>query len=195
VEHKKKLDKVRTRRRTSGKQKINKGEKMAVGKCVSRWRFLVKILVCIAIGLITLRLCLELSTNVKPVAMRVAGFYKTPEKAWAHCWFSPLVGEKREQVQEPERDATGQAKHAIELDKLRQEVRDALGQEARQRTQKEISEFLAAFNASKAERDLSDQDLTQVIMAQIKPWGLWSKWKFKCLVDAYKRAHPSKKLS
>ena len=157
-----------------------------MGKCTNRWVTLIKILVAVAACLLLLRVCLELATNVKPVVMRLAGFYRKGN-SWEHCWFL------EEEAEEPVRDASSEAKHVVELAKLRDEVHSALGSESRARTQKDISEFLASFNACKLDRGLSDTDLTRTIMAEIKPWGIFSKLRFKFLVDAYKRAHPSKK--
>lgn len=147
------------------------------------WKSVVKLLVCVAIALLFVRLVLEICTNVKPVVMRVVGFQKQ-DGVWAHCWFS---AQELPPVQ-VSADPAVEAKRTVEMAALRTEVQTALGLETATRTQQDIAAFLADFNARKHERKLTDEDLTRVIMEQIKPWSLFSKIKFKFLVDAYKRS-------
>lgn len=154
------------------------------------WKSSVKLLLGIAVALIVVRLVIEIFTNVNPVVLRVAGFHKQ-DGAWAHCWFT-LTEPPKEEISA---DPVLEAKRAIEIAALRSEVQTALGAEGATRTQEDISAFLADFNARKKGRELTDEDLTRVIMEQIKPWSIFSKIKFKFLVDAYKRSQKQKKAA
>ena len=166
--------------------------KKKMGRC-ARFAKALRFLILLTCALLLVRLCLEVCTNAKPVVLRLAGFYR--EKGnWHHCWLES--GDKGEGEGEvPARKLhveNGGEVHLKEMEALRKEVHAALGDEHSPRSDADIKSFLDAFNARKKERCLSDEDLTRVIKSEVANWGLWSKVKFKWLIDAYKKAHPGK---
>ena len=162
-----------------------------MGRC-ARFAKALRFLVLLTCALLLVRLCLEMCTNCKPVVLRLGGFYR--EKGfWHHCWLNGQ-GEKRivTDTGTLALDSEREKVRLKEMQVLKQEVHAALGDEHSNRSDADIKSFLDAFNSKKKERCLSDEDLTCVIKSEVAHWGLWSKLKFKWLIDAYKKAHPGK---
>jgi hypothetical protein len=161
-----------------------------MGRC-ARFTKALRFLILLTCALLLVRLCLEMCTNAKPVVLRLAGFYR--EKGnWHHCWLQDEGNSEAGVLARKLHVETGGEVHFTEMEVLKKEVHAALGDEHAPRSDADIKSFLDAFNARKKERCLSDEDLTRVIKSEVANWGLWSKLKFKWLIDAYKKAHPGK---